>query len=169
MLRPYHQVYEYKGCSTCRKALKWLDAQGIEYKAVPVQETPPNKTELRRVLKASETISVNSSTLRGDYKKLNLDNLDASEAQAIDILNTNGNLVKRPFVVNKSGGLTGFNEDAAGHFGLALRPCSYPPGMNRDEIEAANQRVIEAGAFVQPLLSEAGKVIVGQSYLWNGW
>ena len=37
--------------------------------------------------------------------------------------------------------------------------------MNRDEIEAANQRVIEAGAFVQPLLSEAGKVIVGQSYL----
>ena len=37
--------------------------------------------------------------------------------------------------------------------------------MNRDEIEAANQRVIEAGAFVQPLLSESGKVIVGQSYL----
>ena len=37
--------------------------------------------------------------------------------------------------------------------------------MNRDEIEAANQRVIEAGVFVQPLLSEAGKVIVGQSYL----
>ena len=37
--------------------------------------------------------------------------------------------------------------------------------MNRDEIEAANQRVIEAGAFVQPLLSEVGKVIVGQSYL----
>ena len=37
--------------------------------------------------------------------------------------------------------------------------------MNRDEIEAANQRVIEAGAFVQPLLSEVGKVIVGQPYL----
>ena len=37
--------------------------------------------------------------------------------------------------------------------------------MNRDEIEAANKRVIEAGAFVQPLLSEVGKVIVGQSYL----
>ena len=37
--------------------------------------------------------------------------------------------------------------------------------MNRDEIEAANQRVIEAGEFVKPLLSEVGKVIVGQSYL----
>ena len=37
--------------------------------------------------------------------------------------------------------------------------------MNRDEIEAANKQVIEAGAFVRPLLEEAGKVIVGQSYL----
>ena len=37
--------------------------------------------------------------------------------------------------------------------------------MNRDEIEAANTRVVEAGAFVQPLLAEAGKVIVGQHYL----
>ena len=44
-------------------------------------------------------------------------------------------------------------------------PSAVTLGMNRDEIEAANQRVIEAGAFVQPLLSEVGKVIVGQSYL----
>ena len=112
---PTTKVYEYKGCSTCRKALKWLDAQGIEYKAVPVRETPPNKTELRRVLKASEcNIRKLFNTSGADYKKLNLkENLPTlSEAQAIDILNTNGNLVKRPFVVNKSGGLTGFNEDA---------------------------------------------------------
>ena len=40
---PTTKVYEYKGCSTCRKALKWLEAQGIEYKAVPIRETPPNK------------------------------------------------------------------------------------------------------------------------------
>ena len=112
---PTTKVYEYKGCSTCRKALKWLEAQGIEYKAVPIRETPPNKTELRRVLKASEgNIRKLVNTSGGDYKKLNLkENLPTlSEAQAIDILNTNGNLVKRPFVVNKSGGLTGFNEDA---------------------------------------------------------
>ena len=37
--------------------------------------------------------------------------------------------------------------------------------MNRDEIDAANQQVIEAGSFVKPLLKETGKVIVGQSYL----
>ena len=37
--------------------------------------------------------------------------------------------------------------------------------MNHDEIEAANARVVAAGAFVQPLLAEAGKVIVGQKHL----
>ncbi len=37
--------------------------------------------------------------------------------------------------------------------------------MNRDEIEAANARVVAAGGFVQPLLAEAGKVIVGQHHL----
>lgn len=37
--------------------------------------------------------------------------------------------------------------------------------MNRDEIDTANQQVIEAGSFVKPLLEETGKVIVGQSYL----
>ena len=70
---PTTKVYEYKGCSTCRKALKWLEAQGIEYKAVPIRETPPNKTELRRVLKASEgNIRKLFNTSGGDYKKLNL-------------------------------------------------------------------------------------------------
>ena len=37
--------------------------------------------------------------------------------------------------------------------------------MNREEIEAANARVVAAGGFVQPLLAETGKVIVGQHHL----
>lgn len=56
-----------------------------------------------------------------DYKKLKLkDNLPKlSEAQLIDMLNTNGNLVKRPFVINKIGGIVGFNEkEWANFFGL---------------------------------------------------
>ena len=56
-----------------------------------------------------------------DYKKLKLkDNLlKLSEAQLIDMLNTNGNLVKRPFVINKIGGIVGFNEkEWANFFGL---------------------------------------------------
>ena len=109
------KVYEYKGCGTCRKAREWLDARGVNYQKIPIREQPPTKAELQRMLKTSNgNLRKLFNTSGGDYKKLNLkENLPSlSEAQAIDILNTNGNLVKRPFVVNKSGGLTGFNEDA---------------------------------------------------------
>ena len=123
ILRPMpDKVYEYNGCSTCRKALKWLERKGADYKVIPIRETPPNRTELRRMLKSYKgNIRKLFNTSGADYKKLNLkDNLSKlSEAQLIDMLNTNGNLIKRPFVINKEGGLVGFKEDEwANFFGL---------------------------------------------------
>ena len=117
-----NKVYEYNGCSTCRKALKWLEQNEANYKVIPIRETPPNKTELRRMLKYyGGNIRKLFNTSGADYKKLNLkDNLSKlSEAQLIDMLNTNGNLIKRPFVINKQGGVVGFKEDEwANFFGL---------------------------------------------------
>lgn len=117
-----NKVYEYNGCSTCRKALKWLEQNEANYKVIPIRETPPNKAELRRMIKSyGGNIRKLFNTSGGDYKKLNLkDNLPKlSEAQLIDMLNTNGNLVKRPFVINKNRGLVGFKEDEwANFFGL---------------------------------------------------
>ena len=117
-----NKVYEYNGCSTCRKALKWLEQNEANYKVIPIRETPPNKTELRRMLKYyGGNIRKLFNTSGADYKKLNLkDNLPKlSEAQLIDMLNTNGNLVKRPFVINKEGGRVGFKEEEwANFFGL---------------------------------------------------
>ena len=116
------KVYEYKGCNTCRKALKWLENKQVDYKLIPIRETPPNKAELRRMLKSYDgNIRKLLNSYGADYKKLKLkDNLPKlSEAQLIDMLNTNGNLVKRPFVINKSRGLVGFNEkEWADFFGL---------------------------------------------------
>jgi len=123
ILRPMpNKVYEYNGCSTCRKALKWLEQNEANYKVVPIRETPPNKAELRRMLKFyGGNIRKLFNTSGADYKKLNLkDNLPKlSEAQLIDMLNTNGNLVKRPFVINKEYGRVGFKEEEwADFFGL---------------------------------------------------
>jgi arsenate reductase len=116
------KVYEYSGCSTCKKALKWLKQKKADHKLIPIRETPPNKTELRRMLKFyGGNIRKLFNTSGADYKKLNLkDNLPKlSEAQLIDMLHTNGNLVKRPFVINKVGGRVGFKEDEwAEFFGL---------------------------------------------------
>ena len=120
ILRPMpNKVYEYTGCSTCKKALKWLEQSGANYKVIPIRETPPNKAELRRMIKSyGGNIRKLFNTSGGDYKKLNLkDNIPKlSEAQLIDMLNTNGNLVKRPFVINKKGGVVGFKGDEWANF-----------------------------------------------------
>jgi len=108
------KIYEYKGCGTCRKALKWLEAKGIQYKKIPIREQPPSKTELKRMLKIYEgNLRRLFNTSGGDYKTLNLkDKLPGlSEAQAINLLAGNGNLIKRPFVLNKIGGVIGFKEE----------------------------------------------------------
>ncbi|MEE2715377.1 MAG: Spx/MgsR family RNA polymerase-binding regulatory protein [Verrucomicrobiota bacterium] len=117
-----NKVYEYNGCSTCRKALKWLEQNEADYKSIPIRETPPSKAELRRMLKLYDgNIRKIFNTSGAEYKKLNLkDNLPKlTEAQLIDMLNTNGNLVKRPFLINKEGGRVGFMEQEwSDFFGL---------------------------------------------------
>ena len=108
------KIYEYKGCGTCRKALKWLEAKGIQYDKIPIRERPPAKTELKRMLKFYEgNLRRLFNTSGGDYKELNLkDKLPAlSNTQAIDLLAGNGNLIKRPFVLTQNGGVIGFKEE----------------------------------------------------------
>ena len=107
------KVYEYRGCGTCRKALKWLEAKGIEFERIAIRETPPSKAELKRMLKAYEgNLRALFNTSGGGYRALNMKEKlpSLSKAEAIDLLAGNGNLVKRPFVMTKDGGVVGFNE-----------------------------------------------------------
>ncbi len=108
------KVFEYRGCGTCRKAWKWLEARKIQYDKIPIREQPPSKTELKRMPKIYEgNLRRLFNTSGGDYKALNLkDKLPAlSDNQAIDLLAGNGNLIKRPFVLTKKGGVIGFKEE----------------------------------------------------------
>ncbi len=43
------RIYAYKGCDSCRKAIKWLQAEGIEFEELAIRETPPSKEELARL------------------------------------------------------------------------------------------------------------------------
>ncbi len=106
------KVYVYRGCDTCRKALKWLDARGLTYEPIAIRETPPTVAELKQVREAMGDLKRLFNTAGGDYRELNLkDRLAAmSEAEAFDLLSRHGNLVKRPFVVGNGIGLTGFKE-----------------------------------------------------------
>ena len=110
------KVYAYQGCSTCKNALKWLKARGIAFQEVAIRETPPSISELRTMLKAHDgQLRILFNTSGQDYRALGLkDTLPSmSEDEALKLLSGNGNLVKRPFVIDSknSVALVGFRED----------------------------------------------------------
>ena len=108
------KVYQYPKCSTCRKALKWLAARGVDHVAVDITETPPSKRELRAMLAHQDgdlrrLFNTSGVVYRQQKIKDRLPSL--SEAQAIDLLAADGKLIKRPFVLTDAAGLVGFRED----------------------------------------------------------
>jgi arsenate reductase len=106
-------VYAYKGCDTCRKALKFLAEKKITHEVVPIRERPPTIDELRRMLAIYGDVRKLFNTSGQDYKALALkDKLpQMSVEDALSLLHQNGNLVRRPFVLTAAGGLIGFKEE----------------------------------------------------------
>ncbi|MBK8396789.1 MAG: Spx/MgsR family RNA polymerase-binding regulatory protein [Leptospiraceae bacterium] len=108
------KVYEYKGCSTCRNALRFLDSKKILYSKIPIRETPPSISELKKALKFLGGDSKKLFNTSGqDYKALNLKEklLSMTEEDKLTLLSQNGNLVKRPFVISSEFVLVGFKEE----------------------------------------------------------
>jgi arsenate reductase len=104
-------VYAYQKCSTCRDALKWLDARAIPHQVKAIRETPPTVAELKAVLAATGgDLGKLFNTSGVDYRELGMkDKLpEMSEAAALELLSANGNLVKRPFVTGDGKALVGF-------------------------------------------------------------
>ena len=107
------KIYTYANCGTCRKALQYLVAKGVECRVIPIREQPPSRTELQRMLRIYDgNIRKLFNTSGQDYQKLNLKERlpRLSVNEAIDLLATNGNLVKRPFVLTENDGRVGFKE-----------------------------------------------------------
>lgn len=108
-------VYAYEKCDTCRKALKWLTAKGISHQVKPIRETPPTQSELKSALAAHNgDLRRLFNTSGVDYRAMGIkDRLPTlSEAEALELLSSNGNLVKRPFVIGNGVSLVGFQPDA---------------------------------------------------------
>lgn len=109
------QVYLYHGCGTCKKAVKFLEASNVAFTAIPIREQPPTAAKLRRMLGHYEgNLRKLFNTSGLDYRALKLGEKLSSmtEDEALALLASNGNLVKRPFVLTATGGLVGFDETA---------------------------------------------------------
>lgn len=103
----------YPKCTTCQKAKKWLDDNGIEYQLRDIKEDNPSIEELTAWHKMS-TLPLkkffNTSGLL--YKSMELKDKLAtmSEEEQLKLLATDGMLVKRPLVIGKDFVLVGFKE-----------------------------------------------------------
>ena len=104
----------YERCTTCQKARKWLDEQGVDYTLRPIREENPSAEELSRWQKESGLPMkrfFNTSGLQ--YKALGLkDRLpQMSEQEQLELLASDGMLVKRPLLVDDGVVLVGFRQN----------------------------------------------------------
>ena len=106
-------VLVYRKCSTCIKALKWLEANNIAFEERPIVEQNPTYEELKAWYQMSGLPLKKFFNTSGlIYEDLGLkDKLPTmSEDEQLKLLSTNGMLVKRPLVVGEDFVLTGFKE-----------------------------------------------------------
>lgn len=104
---------EYPKCTTCQKAKKWLDDNGIKYESRHIKEDNPSYEELKDWYEQSGLELKKFFNTSGIlYKSMNLkDKLPAmSEEEQLRLLSTDGMLVKRPILISEKAILTGFRE-----------------------------------------------------------
>ena len=107
------QVLCYSKCSTCQKALKWLDAQGVAYDLRDIKTENPGEAELRAWhAKSGLPLKRFFNTSGLQYRALALkDRLPAmSEQEQIALLASDGMLVKRPLLIDGDTVLVGFRQ-----------------------------------------------------------
>ena len=107
------KVYCYSKCSTCKKALKWLDEKKIEHEVVDIKADHPDEDALRKYYAISGLPLKRFFNTSGmQYRELELSKRlpDMGEDEQFRLLASDGMLVKRPLLVGDGFVLTGFKQ-----------------------------------------------------------
>lgn len=107
-------LLEYPKCTTCQKAKSWLQAQGVSFEMRHIKEARPTREELERWWHLSQLPLkrfFNTSGLL--YKSLGLAQKlsTLSEAEQLDLLASDGMLVKRPILITPTATFPGFKPE----------------------------------------------------------
>ena len=104
--------YSYLKCSTCRKAAKWLDKKDLKYQLIDIVKDPPLINYLNLALEQYSSDKKKIFNTRGKvFKSINLDIYSLSSEEIIQLLLSDGKLIKRPFLVyEEEKVILGFNE-----------------------------------------------------------
>ena len=104
---------EYPPCSTCQKAKKWLDEQGVSYESRHIKQEKPTYEELKEWHQRSGLPLkrfFNTSGLLYKSMELKTKLPTMTEEEQLQLLATDGMLVKRPILITEKGITTGFKE-----------------------------------------------------------
>ena len=107
------KVYCYSRCTTCKKALKWLEENAVAYTPIDIKEDHPDEETLREYHKKSGLPLRKFFNTSGRlYREMELSKRlqDMSEDEMFKLLASDGMLVKRPLLVTEETVLTGFKE-----------------------------------------------------------
>ena len=104
--------YSYLRCSTCRKAAKWLENKDLEYQLIDILKEPPLVNYLNLALEQYSEDKKSIFNTRGKaFKNLNIDIYGLSKVEIIELLLSDGKLIKRPFLIyEEKKVILGFNE-----------------------------------------------------------
>ena len=107
------KVYCYERCTTCKKAFKWLDDNKIKYESIDIKGSNPDKATIKAAYeKSGQPLKKFFNTSGQLYRGMELSKKlpDMSEEAQLDLLATDGMLVKRPLVITDNTVLLGFKE-----------------------------------------------------------
>ena len=105
-------LYSYFKCSTCRKAAKWLKSKNFEFQLIDIVKEPPLVNYLNLALEQYSDDKKRIFNTRGKvFKTLNLDINRLAKEEIIQLLLSDGKLIKRPFLIYEGKKvILGFNE-----------------------------------------------------------
>ena len=105
-------LYSYLKCSTCRKATKWLESKDLDFKLIDIVKEPPLVKYLNIALEEYSDDKKRIFNTRGKaFKSINIDIYSLQRKEIIQLLLSDGKLIKRPFLIYKEEKvILGFNE-----------------------------------------------------------
>ena len=107
------KVYCYSKCTTCKKALKWLDDNSIKYESLDIKGQHPDRDTIKKLnAKSGLPLKKFFNTSGQLYREMELSKKlpNMSDDEMLDLLASDGMLVKRPLLVTDTRVLAGFKE-----------------------------------------------------------
>ncbi|MDK6293340.1 MULTISPECIES: Spx/MgsR family RNA polymerase-binding regulatory protein [Aerococcus] len=111
-------LYGLKQCSTSRRVEKAFNEAGVDYQFYDIREQVPSKEDIKRALESSDRPKQVFNTSGSAYREKNLKDKidDLSQEEIVDLLASDGMLIKRPLVTDKEVATTGAKEDTVAYW-----------------------------------------------------